>query len=240
MLHDPRIAEEADLPAEELLRASLTRAHWGRVALVSSFGAEAAVLLHMVARIDPATPVIFNDTGKLFAETLAYQRELAVRLGLRDLRVARPDPADLARADPAGDLHRRAPDACCHVRKVAPLERALSGFDACVTGRKRYQSATRSLLPQVESDGRGRLRLNPLAAWRREDAIAYLLDHELPIHPLVDKGYVSLGCAPCTTPAGPGEAPRAGRWRGLEKDECGIHFAGGRPVRGAAERGAAK
>jgi phosphoadenosine phosphosulfate reductase len=224
-------AAYAGLSPQAVLEAALTRDLRGRVALVSSFGAESVVLLHMVAEIDRATPVLFGETGMLFPETLAYQREIAGRLGLRDLRFLRPDPAELAERDPDGDLFARDGDACCHVRKVLPLRRALSGFDAWITGRKRAQSATRAALDVVETDGAARLKLNPLADWRMDDVRAYMAAHDLPPHPLVAQGYPSIGCAPCTTPVAPGEDPRAGRWRGAEKTECGIHVENGRIVR---------
>lgn len=216
--------------AEELLSWALSEPGFGRTALVSSFGAESVVLLHMVSRVDPATPVLFLDTEMLFPETLAYQEEVAARLGLTGIRQITPDAG--AR-DPDGTLHRTDPDACCTLRKTEPLERALGGFDAWITGRKRYQGGARRALPLVEPDG-GRLKINPLAAWSKEDVAAYMDRHALPRHPLVARGYPSIGCAPCTTPVAEGEDERAGRWRGTGKDECGIHFENGRLVRRAA------
>lgn len=245
MRHDPALARDdgpeaeaaalsaryAGLPAEAMLEAALTRDLAGRVALATSFGAESVALLHMAARIDPAVPVLFLETGMLFPETLAYQRAVAARLGLRDLRVIRPDPDDLAAEDAAGDLHRRDGPACCALRKTRPLARALAGFDGWITGRKRGQSVGRAALAPVETDAEGRVKLNPLAAWSAADVRAYLARCDLPAHPLVARGYPSLGCAPCTTPVAPGEHPRAGRWRGAGRDECGIHFVAGRAVR---------
>ncbi len=210
------------LPTAALL-AALAEEFRGRVALVSSFGADSAVLLHLVAEADPAMPVLFLDTGKLFTETLAYSNRLARRLGLRDLRVLRPDPAELASADPSGGLWSADPDGCCALRKTAPLERALAGFDAWISGRKRHQAATRAALPTFESDEAGRLKVNPLAAWDAEALEAYRAAHDLPAHPLVAEGYPSIGCHPCTSRVLPGEDPRAGRWRGRGKTECGIH-----------------
>ncbi len=209
----------------ELLRRA--RAIFGRdLALVSSFGTESAVLLDMVASVDPALPVIFLDTGRLFPETLAYRDHLVALLGLRDVRTVCPDPADLARLDPDGDLHRRDPDLCCHLRKTEPLDAALAGIRAWITGRKRYQGGLRRTLPPVERDpARGIVRLNPLATWTPEEVRLYRRLRGLPPHPLEIRGYASVGCAPCTTPVRPGEPPRAGRWRGLDKSECGIHLA---------------
>ena len=218
--------------AASVLAHALTEPDAGRLALVSSFGAESVVLLHMVAVTRPATPVIFIDTEMLFAETLAYQQELAERLGLRDLRIIRPDAAELARTDPGQTLHRRDPDACCALRKTAPLRRALEGFDGWITGRKRYQAGTRAPLEFFElEDATGRLKVNPLAHWARDDLRSYMEENRLPRHPLVARGYPSIGCRPCTTPVREDEDPRAGRWRNMEKTECGLHIKGGRPIR---------
>jgi len=203
----------------------------GRLALVSSFGAESAVLLHMVSLVRRDTPVIFIDTRLLFAETLVYQQELAERLGLTDVRITKTHRHDLARRDPDGNLHRRDTDACCALRKTEPLQRALAGFDGWITGRKRYQGGTRTVLDFFETEpGTGRMKVNPLAHWRREDVQTYMEENRLPRHPLVAKGYPSIGCMPCTSPVNEGENIRAGRWRGEEKSECGIHFVNGRMV----------
>lgn len=203
----------------------------GRVAMVSSFGAESVVLLHMVALIDRSTPVLFLDTEMLFAETLAYQRDVADHLNLGDLRVIRASRTKIAAHDPEGRLHRDDPDACCNLRKTEPLSHALAPFDAWITGRKRFQSGSRAALAFFEAEGDARIKINPLAHWTREDVADYMVNNRLPRHPLVAKGYASIGCAPCTTPVAPGEDPRAGRWRGAAKEECGIHFVDGRAVR---------
>ncbi|MFQ8430783.1 phosphoadenylyl-sulfate reductase [Amaricoccus sp. W119] len=195
----------------------------GQVALVSSFGAEAAVLLHMAAQVDRDMPVLLVDTLMLFQETLDYQKTLSAHLGLRNVQHIRPNPLDLARVDPNGTLHQRDTDSCCDIRKVLPLERALEPYAALVSGRKRYQAATRAKLEVFEVDG-ARLKVNPLAGWSASDLRTYMDVNELPRHPLVAQGYPSIGCAPCTTKVAPGEDPRAGRWRGTEKVECGIHF----------------
>ncbi len=193
-----------------------------QIAIVSSFGAESAVLLHMVAQIDKTVPLIFVNTQKIFGETLAYRDELAERLGFVDLRVYRPDPYLLAQKDATGLRWSYDPDGCCDLRKSEPLRRALSGFDAWISGRKGFQSATRAALPRFEID-EGRLKINPLADWDRDRLAAYFSEHKLPPHPLVEQGYPSIGCAPCTSKVQPGEDPRAGRWRGWDKVECGIH-----------------
>lgn len=195
----------------------------GEVAMVSSFGADAAVLLHMVSQIDPDLPVLMVDTLMLFAETLEYQRSLAAHLGLSNVQHLQPDTADLARLDPEATLHRRDPDACCVIRKVAPLERAIRRWPVVVSGRKRFQAATRADLPVFEADG-ARLRVSPLADWSARALSDYMDAHDLPRHPLVAQGYPSIGCAPCTSRVALGEDARAGRWRGTDKVECGIHF----------------
>jgi phosphoadenosine phosphosulfate reductase len=224
--------------ATAVLEHALKDADLGRVALVSSFGAESVVLLHLVSVIAPETPVLFIDTRMLFAETLDYQRELAEKLHLCDIRTIRANPARLALDDPDGSLHQFNTDACCGLRKVEPLERALAGFDGWITGRKRYQGSSRDAVEFFEAEGTRRIKVNPLAHWGREDLEEYIVNNRLPRHPLVAKGYPSIGCAPCTSPVKPGEDPRAGRWRGSEKSECGIHFIDGKPVRTKQENAA--
>ena len=208
--------------AQEMLRELLVGELRGRIASVSSFGAESAVLLHMVAQVDVDVPVIFTNTQKMFGETLAYRDELSEKLGLTDLRVFRPDPRLLAIKDKTGLRWSYDPDGCCDLRKVEPLRRALAPFDAWISGRKGFQSGTRTALPRFEED-EGRLKINPLADWDKAKLDAYFAEHELPRHPLEAQGYLSIGCAPCTTKVAPGEDPRAGRWRSFDKVECGIH-----------------
>jgi phosphoadenosine phosphosulfate reductase len=202
----------------------------GDVALVSSFGADSAVLLHMLAQVDRRVPVLLIDTALLFEERLAYQRALAERLGLLNVQHLHPAPADLAALDPEGTLHRSDPDACCVIRKVAPLDRALHRWPVAINGRKRHQTADRAALRLFEADG-ARLRVSPLAGWTGEMLRAYRARHGLPPHPLVARGFRSIGCRPCTTAVAPGEDERAGRWRGTRKVECGIHFGPGGLVR---------
>jgi phosphoadenosine phosphosulfate reductase len=198
--------------------------------LVSSFGAESVALLHLAAMVNRDLPVLFIDTQMLFTETLVYQQEVAERLGLRNLRILRA--ADIASKDPDGTLHRTDPDACCDLRKTRPLHLALAPHSGWVTGRKRYQSGARAQLSFFERDRpTGKIKVNPLAYWRTQDVADYIAENRLPRHPLVDKGFPSIGCAPCTTPVSNGEDARAGRWRGTSKDECGIHFVNGKVVR---------
>ena len=220
--------------ATEVLRRALNDPDLGRVTMVSSFGSESVVLLHMVSVVAPGTPVLFIDTQMLFPETLEYQAEVAEKLKLTDIRVIRATEREVALNDPDGTLHQFNTDACCDLRKTIPLERELSQFDAWITGRKRFQGGQRTELQFFESEAPSRLRINPLAHWRSQDVQDYLAENNLPRHPLVAKGYASIGCAPCTSPIKPGEDPRAGRWRGSQKTECGIHFIGGKMVRTGA------
>jgi phosphoadenosine phosphosulfate reductase len=215
-------AKWAGVETGEMLRGLFADPPWQNIALVSSFGSESAVLLHLVAQIDKAVPLIFINTQKIFGETLAYRDELSERLGFVDLRVYRPDPYRLALKDQTSLRWSYDPDGCCDLRKVEPLRRALQPFDAWISGRKAFQGKTRSALPRFEED-EGRLKLNPLADWDRARLDAYFEEHKLPHHPLEAQGYPSVGCAPCTSRVQPGEDPRAGRWRGWDKSECGIH-----------------
>ena len=201
----------------------------GDLAVVSSFGAESAVLLHLVASLEPDTAVLFLDTGKHFPATLEYRDALVERLGLTNLQILRPDPVALAAKDDNGLRWSYDPDGCCEIRKVEPLARALETFDGSITGRKAFQAATRANLPRFEldkSDAQGRLKINPLIDWSAEDIAAYFELHDLPPHPLVAEGYPSIGCSPCTSKVAPGEDPRSGRWKGWDKTECGIHQPG--------------
>ena len=222
-----RIYQGAD--THELLAGVLKDRVAGDVAVVSSFGAESAVLLHLIAQVDPATPVLFLETGKHFPETLAYRDALVAHLGLTDLRNLTPDPAELVARDESGLRWNYDPDGCCEIRKVKPLAKALVGFDASITGRKGFQSATRAGLPRFEvdrTDAQGRLKINPLADWSSERLAAWFAEHDLPAHPLVAQGYPSIGCSPCTSKVAEGEDARSGRWKGWDKTECGIHVPG--------------
>jgi len=215
-------ARFAGIDTPEMVR-DLVAAHRGRLALVTSFGVESAVLLDLVSRADPATPVLFLDTGKHFTETLAY-RDLAIRrFGLTNVRSVRPDPRSLARKDRDGTLWSRDSAACCAVRKVAPFQNAVDEFDLILTGRKRFHAGQRSAIPVFEPFD-GRVRVNPLADWTPERIAAAFDDWGLPRHPLLEQGYRSVGCAPCTTPCGDDAPARAGRWAGSAKTECGIHL----------------
>jgi phosphoadenosine phosphosulfate reductase len=207
-----------------VLRQAVTELLPGNIAVVSSFGADSAVLLHMLAQVDPSLTVYFLETGKHFPQTLAYVDTLRKQLGLADVRWLRPDANDIARFDPNGDLWETDPDSCCHVRKTEPLDAAIAAYGGWVTGRKRFQTVERGVLPHFELTSDDRIKVNPLAYFAQADVDAYKVEHGLPEHPLFAEGYKSIGCAPCTTAVAEGEDPRSGRWRGLNKRECGIHY----------------
>lgn len=202
----------------------------GKAALVSSFGAESAVLLHLASRINPNVPVLFIDTLMLFEETLQYQLELAETLGLSNVIRVLPDLYDARDNDPYGSLHLTEPDSCCDLRKIKPLENALCEYNAWVSGRKRFHGDARAQLSVQELDSEGRHKFNPLADWKAGDIKAYFERHELPRNPLFYRGFRSIGCSPCTSAVAEGEDSRSGRWRGQEKTECGIHFEDGKLV----------
>ena len=206
----------------QVIEAALQAIGRERLALVSSFGTESAALLKVMADVDPAIPVIFLDTGWLFEETLAYRDTLIEKLGLRDVRSIKPLAEALSREDPDKELWFSDPDACCRIRKVEPLARALKPFSAWINGRKRFQGGARADIPVVEQDG-VRLKFNPFAHSSREEIEAIYKLADLPPHPLVASGYLSVGCMPCTSRTSPDEDARAGRWRGRAKTECGIH-----------------
>ena len=218
------------LAAPDMLGAALQDPTCGTTALVSSFGAESVVLLHMVAELDPNLPVLFVDTHMLFPETLGYLLELSQTLGLQQVRRITPSTSDLADEDPQGDLHQSDTDACCMLRKTRPLHQALRPFESWITGRKRFQATSRAQVQPFETDG-GKLKINPLFNWSPLELATYMDRHSLPRHLLVAKGYRSIGCAPCTQPTADDADPRAGRWAGEDKIECGIHFSQGRATR---------
>jgi len=211
-----------DALPQDVIAAALKTVGRDQLALVSSFGTQSAALLKVMADVDPAIPVIFLDTGWLFEETLAYRDTLIDKLGLRDVRAIRPSEQTLSREDPDRDLWFSNPDACCRIRKVEPLQRALKPFDAWINGRKRFKGGLRTAIAVVEQDG-ARLKFNPFANVSREAIEAIFKAADLPQHPLSASGYLSVGCMPCTSRTAPDEDERAGRWRGRPKTECGIH-----------------
>ncbi|MBR1122870.1 phosphoadenylyl-sulfate reductase [Bradyrhizobium lablabi] len=206
----------------EVIGAALKIVGRDQLALVSSFGTESAALLKVMADVDPAIPVIFLDTGWLFQETLDYRDTLTRRLRLADVRSIKPLEETLSREDPDKELWFSDPDACCRIRKVEPLARALRPFSAWINGRKRFQGGARADIAVVEQDGT-RLKFNPFAHVSREEIEAIYKSAGLPPHPLAAKGFLSVGCMPCTSRTSPDEETRAGRWRGRAKTECGIH-----------------
>jgi phosphoadenosine phosphosulfate reductase len=212
-----RNAAPADVIASAL--QTVGREH---LALVSSFGTESAALLKVMADVDPAIPVIFLDTGWLFEETLTYRDTLVATLGLTDVRSIKPLQETLSRDDGDRELWFSDPDACCRIRKVEPLTRALAPFKAWINGRKRFQGGLRADIAVVEQDG-ARLKFNPFANVSREQIEAIYSKAKLPSHPLTATGFLSVGCMPCTSRTSVGEDARAGRWRGTAKTECGIH-----------------
>lgn len=218
------LAKHGHLDGENLLAAMITDVFAGKIAVSSSFGIETAVLLDMVARIDRTVPVIFLETGFLFPETIDYKNMLQDRLRLTDIRVVTPDRDIIDQYDPDGTLHQSDPDACCHIRKVLPLQHAMKDFSAWITGRKRFHGGDREALAVIDSD-ESHVKINPLANWDHDRIMAAFDDRALPRHPLEFKGYTSVGCAPCTAlPDGSGDL-RSGRWKGQDKTECGIHKA---------------
>lgn len=190
-----------------------------RLAATSSFQTQSVPLLHLIGQVCPHVPILFLDTGYHFPETLAFRDELVARLGLT-VQVVRPDAERAAAWHES--LYRRDPDLCCYVHKVLPMQRALRDLDAWISGIRRDQTPKRAGAQVVELLPQGEVKINPLASWTREDVWHYIHRHNLPAHPLLAQGYLSIGCAPCTVPAFGGDE-RAGRWAGTGKTECGLH-----------------
>ena len=214
------------LSAEQSLKKAI-EAYEGQIVLASSLGVDSVVLLHMVSKINPDLPIVFLDTGKHFRETLAYRDQLIRDLGLTNFQNITPDAKELAAEDPNGDLNKSEPDSCCDLRKVRPLDKVIRQYKVRITGRKRYQTPQRANMAILETGG-DQIKLNPLAYWKANDVTAYIRRHNLPPHPMLALGYLSIGCQPCTTRVAEGEDPRAGRWRHSEKTECGIHYINGK------------
>ena len=219
---------------EQLMTDVFKAARFGKTALVSSFGTESAVLLHMLSKVNREAEVIFIDTGKLFQETLDYQQRLTDKLLLSNVKVLTPDQQKLSAIDATGLLHKSDLDSCCKIRKVEPLQRAIKELDSWVSGRKSFQNSSRQNLAVFEKSGT-HIKINPLANWTKEQVSAYMKEHNLPEHPLQELGYQSVGCEPCTTPVSANENSRSGRWRGADKSECGIHYIDGRLERAKNE-----
>ena len=211
--------------ATEVLQLALKELAPRKIAMVSSFGAESVALLHLLAISDNTVPVLFIDTRLLFAETLVYQADVSEKLGPKDIRILQPSRQSIRREDPYGALRFTNPDRCCDLRKTQVLQEALDGFSAWITGRKRFQGGPRKTLDFFEYDAdENKIKINPLAHWSAEDITTYMEENRLPRHPLIDQGYPSIGCAPCTSKVEQGEDQRAGRWRNHPKTECGLHI----------------
>jgi len=207
---------------QEIIRAAI-REFGRRLTYVSSFGAESAAMLSLIAEVDADMPIVFIDTGMHFQQTLQYRDSLSTLLGLTDVRTFHPVKEEVKAVDPKGVLNKTDPNACCEVRKVRPLGPALEGFDAWITGRKRFHGGGRAHLPAVEFF-EGRFKVNPLAEQTQEDVELLVKARDLPKHPLVADGYPSIGCWPCTVrPVDPNDI-RSGRWVGFTKEECGLHL----------------
>jgi phosphoadenosine phosphosulfate reductase len=191
----------------------------GKTVLTASFGAGGVVLAHILSRIDRRVPVVFLDTRLHFRETYAFKNQFAARYGLSLL--------ELTPLKDPGPLYETDPDRCCTLRKVEPLRRAIAGYDAWITAVRRDQADTRKAIEVLEyhevDDGRPIVKVFPLAHWSQADVWRYIRENDLPHHPLLDQGYTSIGCWPCTRPTLPGEHQRAGRWSGKGKTECGLH-----------------
>ena len=217
------VTDYSDLNSMDLLDAMINDVFKDNIALVSSFGAESIVLLDMVAQINPATPVIFLNTQKLFGETVRYRDDIAEKLGLTNIITIKPVAEDVANEDKNGLLWTRDTDACCDLRKVRPLARAMNEYGAWITGRKRFQTSERGNIPLIEEDG-SKIKINPLAHWNQEELDKIIEEKNLPRHPLIAAGYPSIGCMPCTARVEAGQDRRTGRWSGQGKTECGIHM----------------
>jgi len=234
---------DLDIPAlnarfEHTPAAEIVRWAWETfapaVALSSSFQTQSVPLLHIVSQVCPEMPVLFLDTGFHFPETLAFRDALQARLGLNVINVrARITQSQLLQQYGEG-LYRRDPDLCCYIHKVVPMQEALAELDAWIAGVRRDQTVTRQTLAFLEAEPTGRFKIHPLLNWTKEDVKAYRQRYELPAHPLYERGYLSIGCAPCTRMVAVGEDERAGRWAGTGKQECGLHLRGSG---GTGERG---
>jgi phosphoadenosine phosphosulfate reductase len=215
-------AELRGKSAQEIIAAA-SREFGRKITYVSSFGAESAAMLGLIAEVDPGMPIVFIDTGMHFQQTLQYRDDIRDFLKLSDIRTVRGDAAEIKAVDPKGVLNKSDPDACCEVRKVRPLEPALKGFEAWITGRKRFHGGGRANLPVVEFS-EGRYKINPLADWTHEHVEQYFTERKLPHHPMVADGYPSIGCWPCTVRPEDPKDIRSGRWVGFKKEECGLHL----------------
>ena len=221
-----------DYEAKALLRSMVRSEFKGKIALISSFGADSALLIHLVAEVDNTVPLLFLDTGKHFQETLDYVDLLERRFDLKNVIRIQPREELVHNIDADGELWKTQVNRCCWLRKVEPMNRVLASgeYEAVITGRKRYQTSDRNDIDNVELFDDGVFRINPLCTWTKADIRQQFDVLGLPQHPLVEKGYPSIGCEPCTNQVKPGEDERSGRWAhtvdmaGGKKEECGIHL----------------
>ncbi len=223
----PLDLEAVNRQLEQATPEDILRWTWKRfqpdVLLTCSFQHDGVALAHMLRSIAPDVPVVFINTGFHFPETLAYRDEITQRFGLKLVELHPIMPREEFATHYGLDLYARDPDRCCHINKVEPLRRFLPGMRAWINGRRRDQATTRGAIRVVEAYQDGLCKVNPIAAWSSRDTFYYLERHGIPHHPLFEKGYTSIGCAPCTRPVVGGEGERAGRWAGQEKTECGLH-----------------
>lgn len=221
------LAQQWEGQSAQATLVEAVRAFGDRLILACSLGPEDIVLIDMLSKIRPETPVFFIDTGFHFPETLALKDRILARYPQLRLEIVRPLLSLESQADKHGErLYERAPDTCCAIRKIEPLNRVLSTYKAWITGMRREQAPTRADIGVVQWDSRrGMVKFNPLAAWTDKQIWAYIVEHKLPYNPLHDQGYPSIGCSPlqCTTQVAPGADPRSGRWSGQGKTECGLH-----------------
>jgi phosphoadenosine phosphosulfate reductase len=219
-----RLADELEeRSAEDVLRVAVDLFH-PRLVLTCSWQKQSSVLVHMLSEIEPDVRVVEFDTGLLFPETYRTREKLIERYPVRFERIE-PELTVQQQAQVHGDrLWEREPDRCCAMRKVAPLQQALQGMDAWITGIRREQSTSRENARKIEIDTRrGVVKVQPLADWTNRDVWRYIWKHSIPYNPLHDHGFPSIGCIPCTSPASDPADERSGRWAGTGKDECGLH-----------------
>ena len=218
-----RLNSQFEISAPQEILNWAVENYWPSIVMSSSFQTQSVPLLHMVAQIKPELPIYFLDTGYHFPETLLYKEKLQKTLGLNVIDLRNEELDGPQESVPGGPLYRSDPDRCCYLRKVAPMEKALQDVQAWVTGIRREQTVHRPRANIFERKSNGLLKVNPLLNWVQKDVWSYISRHDLPVHPLFSQGYLSIGCAPCTRPAQPGEDERTGRWAGSAKVECGLH-----------------
>lgn len=196
-----------------------------KFAMTSSFGPESGTLLHMASEVDRSIPILFLDTGYHFKETLEYRDRLLKLFGLTNLIELRADPAKKAAFVAAHDgvPFERDPDSCCHLNKVEPIQAVIKNYDAWMSGIRRHQTDFRKSIHIIEEYEGDLYKISPLANFTSRDAWWYMKEQGIPQHPLAEKGYLSIGCWPCTRPVQAGDDERSGRWAGKTKKECGIH-----------------